>query len=172
MDLGIGNFLDVLGRELKLNPPDAVGVVSSAKNGSNYIEMPYTVRGMNLSFSGLQTFISKKLIGKNNTNDICFSAQETAFAMLGETTERALCHTNAKELLLCGGNARNARLQEILASVAKEHGATFACTSFEYSGDQAAMIALTGLKMLQRKCISKELEPKQRYRTDAVHVCW
>ncbi len=173
MDLGIGNFLDVLGRELKLKPPDAVGVVNAALNGKHYIEMPYVVKGMDLSFTGLQTYIGKKVIPSNyRREDVCFSAQETAFAMLCEAVERALCHTGKKEILLCGGNARNKCLREMLREVCREHNVNFACTSFEYSGDQAAMIALTGIKMLEAKCKFKDLKPRQRFRTDAVHVCW
>ncbi|MDP3741685.1 MAG: tRNA (adenosine(37)-N6)-threonylcarbamoyltransferase complex transferase subunit TsaD [Candidatus Micrarchaeota archaeon] len=178
IDIGIGNFVDVLGRTLKLTPPDAVGVVRAAEKGKQFIDLPYTVRGMNLAFSGLQTYIEKKVLpevanGKYNVDDVAFSAQETAFAMLCETVERALCHTNKKEVLLCGGNARNQRLQEMLKSMADEHKVNFAVTSFEHSGDQAAMIALTGIKMLEAKCPDlKSTIPRQRFRTDASCICW
>ncbi len=176
IDMGLGNFVDILGRKLRLAPPDAVGVVKAAEKGRVYIELPYTVRGMNLAFSGLLTYIEKKIIPevgkKHSAEDVCFSSQETAFAMLAEAAERALCHTNKKEVLLCGGNGRNTRLQEMLAAMASEHGANFAVTSFEYSGDQAAMIALTGIKMLQAKCVPKDIKPRQRFRTDASCICW
>lgn len=178
IDIGLGNFVDVLGRALKLDPPDAVGVVNAAKKGKNYIEMPYTVRGMNLAFSGLQTYIGKKILpqivtGKYTADDVAFSAQETAFAMLCEAVERALCHTNKTEVLLCGGNARNQRLQEMLKLMCVEHRVDYAVTSFEHSGDQAAMIALTGIKMLEAKCKDmKNVLPRQRFRTDASCVCW
>lgn len=177
IDIGIGNFLDVLGRELQLKPPDAAGVAHSATKGKKFIELPYTVRGMNLAFSGLQTYISKKVLPRVvsrevSKEDICYSVQETAFAMLCEAVERALCHTSKKELLLCGGNARNPRLQEMLREVCREHGAKFACTSFEYSGDQAAMIALTGVKMLESKSVPRDVEPRQRMRTDSTRITW
>ena len=180
IDIGIGNFLDVLGRRLSLNPPDAVGVLRAAAEPAKFIQLPYTVRGMNLAFSGLQTYIEKKLVPlvkekkqkKISPADVCFSAQETAFAMLCEATERALCHTGKKEILLCGGNARNRRLQEMLQLVCDEHKIKFAVTDDIYSGDQGAMIALTGVKMLEAKCISKDTMPRQRMRTDVTHVCW
>lgn len=177
IDIGLGNFLDVLGRMLKLEPPDAVGIVKASQKGKNYLEMPYTVRGMNLAFSGLQTYIEKKLvpkIGKKHcAEDVAFSAQETAFAMLCEATERALCHTDKKEVLFCGGNARNARLQEMLKLMCAEHNVRFGVTSFEHSGDQAAMIALTGIKMFEAKCPDmKSVKPRQRFRTDASCICW
>ncbi len=176
IDIGLGNLVDVVGRKLKLDPPDAVGVVNAALRGKNYINLPYTVRGMNLAFSGLLTYIEKKLApqvgAKYTVEDVCFSAQETAFAMLCEAVERALCHTNKKEVLLCGGNGRNVRLQEMLKSMCDEHKVNFAVTSFEYSGDQGAMIALTGIKMLEAKCKIKDVAPRQRFRTDASCVCW
>ncbi len=178
IDIGIGNFVDVLGRTLKLTPPDAVGVVKAAAKGKQFIDLPYTIRGMNLAFSGLQTYIDKKVLpevanGKYSVDDVAFSAQETAFAMLCEAVERALCHTNKKEVLLCGGNARNVRLQEMLQLMCKEHRVDFAVTSFEHSGDQAAMIALTGIKMLEAKCPDlKSTAPRQRFRTDASCICW
>ncbi len=178
IDIGIGNFVDVLGRTMKLTPPDAVGVVKAAQNGKKFIDLPYTVRGMNLAFSGLQTYIDKKVLpgvasGKYAVDDVAFSAQETAFAMLCEATERALCHTNKKEVLLCGGNARNQRLQEMLRLMCDEHHVNFAVTSFEHSGDQAAMIALTGIKLLEAKCPDmKSAIPRQRFRTDVSCICW
>ncbi|MFH0713831.1 MAG: tRNA (adenosine(37)-N6)-threonylcarbamoyltransferase complex transferase subunit TsaD [Candidatus Micrarchaeota archaeon] len=177
IDIGIGNFLDVLGRDLQLKPPDAAGVAHSAGKGKKFIELPYTVRGMNLAFSGLQTYISKKVLpqiklGKLSAEDVCYSVQETAFAMLCEAVERALCHTGKKELLLCGGNARNQRLQEMLREVCHEHDVNFACTSFEYSGDQAAMIALTGIKMLESKSVPRDVTPRQRMRTDSTRIMW
>ena len=178
IDLGLGNFVDVLGRQLNLQPPDAVGVLTeAAKPGSRFVTLPYTVRGMNLAFSGLQTYIAKKLVpqvksGKLSAADVCFSSQETAFAMLCEATERALTHTKKKEILLCGGNARNRRLQEMLRLVCAEHRVKFAVTGDQYSGDQGAMIALTGAKMLEAGCVSRDTTPRQRMRTDSAHVCW
>ncbi|MFH1247194.1 MAG: tRNA (adenosine(37)-N6)-threonylcarbamoyltransferase complex transferase subunit TsaD [Candidatus Micrarchaeota archaeon] len=177
IDIGIGNFLDVLGRTLNLEPPDAVGVVHAAAKGKQFIDLPYTVRGMNLAFSGLQTYIDKKVLPqvanhKYSADDVAFSSQETSFAMLCEATERALCHTNKKEVLLCGGNARNKRLQEMLRLMCEEHKVNFAVTSFEHSGDQAGMIALTAIKMLEAKCVPKDLTPRQRFRIDASCVCW
>jgi N6-L-threonylcarbamoyladenine synthase len=35
--------------------------------------------------------------------DLCFSLQETVFAMLVEITERAMAHVGSKEVLIVGG---------------------------------------------------------------------
>ena len=52
-----------------------------------YIELPYVVKGMDVSFSGMLSFIEEKaktlLDSKEATpGDLCFSLQETVFAML------------------------------------------------------------------------------------------
>jgi len=47
-------------------------------------------------------------IGPDDTDfftpaDLCFSLQETVFAMLVEITERAMAHIGSKEVLIVGG---------------------------------------------------------------------
>jgi len=38
-----------------------------AKKGSNYIELPYIVKGMDVSFSGILTFVEELVTGKKNS---------------------------------------------------------------------------------------------------------
>src|SRR3989344_3416789 len=59
--------------------------------------------------------------------DLCFSLQETVFAMLVETAERAIAHTEKKELLLAGGVACNSRLQEMCKIMCDERKSKFYC---------------------------------------------
>lgn len=59
--------------------------------GKKFIPLPYAVKGMDVSFSGLLSHIEdrgRKLLesGKCTKEDLCFSLQETIFAMLVETT--------------------------------------------------------------------------------------
>ena len=73
-----------------------------------YIELPYVVKGMDVSFSGLLTYIEKEAkekleAGQVTATDLCFSLQETIFAMLVEITERAMAHCQASEVLIVGG---------------------------------------------------------------------
>lgn len=87
-----------------------------AKKGSRLIEMPYAVKGMDVSFSGLLSFIegaAADLLAKGEATpaDLCFSLQETVFAMLVEITERAMAHCNAPDVLIVGGVGCNMRLQ-------------------------------------------------------------
>lgn len=171
LDIGLGNFLDQVGRMLELNPPDAVGVLNEAKAGEKYVMLPYTVKGMNLAFSGLLTAVEKKK-SVERKQDLCMSAQETAFSMLVEASERCLCHTKNPEVLLCGGNARNKRLQEMLKLMAQEHDARFCVPPDEHCGDAGAMISYTGWLMLKNHAVSKNKLPKQKMRIDEVEIKW
>jgi len=176
LDMGIGNFLDMLGRSLNLSPPDAVGVLTlAAKPGCNYVPMPYVIKGMSMSYSGMLTYAQKLSKDGVAPKDICFSAQETAFAALCEATERALCHAQKKEILLCGGNARNKRLAQMIGFVAEENNARLCMAQDQYLGDNAAMIALTALQMVQGKHkITKDLNlgVVQDLRMDLEKITW
>ena len=101
LDGGIGNFLDTFARDLGLGFPGGPIVEKLAKKGKNYIELPYVVKGMDISVGGIQTNVKQKLqTGKYSKEDLAYSVQETVFAMLVETAERAIAHTGKKELLL------------------------------------------------------------------------
>src|SRR3989339_682067 len=95
------------------------------KEGKEYIELPYTVKGMDIALSGILTNLKQKLDKGASINDLAYSMQETVFAMLVETAERALAHTKKTELLLGGGVACNSRLQEMCKIMCKERGAKF-----------------------------------------------
>jgi len=143
--------------------------------GGKWISLPYVVKGMDLSFSGIVTEATKRLKQHNKMEGVCFSIQETMFAMLTEVVERALAHTGKNEILLTGGVAANKRLQEMLDVMCRERGAKFAVVPHEYSGDNAAMIAWTGI--LAYKNGVPPLNPKKaevlpRWRTDQVEVSW
>lgn len=174
IDIPVGNCLDVFAREVGLKHPGGPAVERLAKDGKRYLPLPYVVKGMDLSFSGLMTEAVKRVRSGERLEDVCFSLQETAFAALVEVTERALAHLEKKEVLLTGGVAANLRLREMLEEMVKEHGAKFHVPPKEFCGDQGAMIAWTGLLMFSsgvRHSI-EETEVKQRYRTDEVEVTW
>ncbi len=169
-DVGVGNMLDAFAREIKLTPAWGSTVAKLAAKGS-YIEMPYTVKGMDFAFTGLLTYASS-LAGKENDEDLCYSIQETSFAMLCEATERALLLTNRDELEVCGGVAQSVRLQEMLRSICKEHGMRFGVAKNEYNADNGGMIAYVAERMLEHG----HSEPlarcgiQQRYRIDKAIV--
>ncbi|MEM3453461.1 MAG: bifunctional N(6)-L-threonylcarbamoyladenine synthase/serine/threonine protein kinase [Candidatus Hadarchaeum sp.] len=174
IDIPVGNCLDVFAREVGRPHPGGPIVEKLAKAGKNYLPLPYVVKGMDLSFSGLLTEAIRKHREGANINDLCYSLQETAFAALVEVTERALAHTEKKELLLTGGVAANGRLREMLKLMAREQRAKFYVPPRELCGDQGAMIAWNGILAYKsgfRQSI-KDTKVKQRWRTDEVEVTW
>ncbi|MBZ9570362.1 bifunctional N(6)-L-threonylcarbamoyladenine synthase/serine/threonine protein kinase [Methanobrevibacter sp. TMH8] len=173
LDIAIGNALDQFGRETGLGHPGGPVVEKLAKMGS-YVKLPYTVKGMDLSFSGLMSAAIRKFKEGIAIEDICYSFQETAFSMLVEVTERALSHTKKDEVLLCGGVAANKRLREMLDDMAISHFAKFYMPKMEYCGDNGAMIAWLGILMNDSYGPDKieNTEVIQRFRTDEVDVPW
>ena len=173
LDIAIGNCLDQFGRETGLGHPGGPVIEKLAKNGS-YIDLPYVVKGMDFSFSGLLSAALRQHQKGFDIEDICFSLQETAFAMLVEVTERALSHTQKDEVMLCGGVSANSRLREMLKTMSEEHGAKFYMPEMKLCGDNGVMIAWLGLLMC------KEFGPMdladtgiiQRFRTDEVDIPW
>lgn len=106
--------------------------------------------------------------------DLCYSMQETVFAMLVETAERALAHTGKKELLLAGGVACNSRLQEMCRIMCEERGCKLFVPAREFLVDNAGMIAYTGEIMFKAGIKKKpeNVDIKPRERTDDVEVNW
>lgn len=179
LDIAVGNCLDVFAREAgfrqKEGMPFGAIVEKLASQGKNLISLPYTVKGMDLSFSGLLTAALQLLHeGKHSLEDLCFSLQEVVFSMLTEVTERALAHTEKSEVLLTGGVAANKRLQSMLKTIAEEHNARFCTVQKEYALDNGAMIAWTGILAYQHGMTVpiEESYVKLKWRLDDVEVPW
>ena len=165
LDIGLGNLLDKFGRTIGLGFPAGQEIEKLAKKGT-YVELPYTVKGMDMSFSGILTKCQQLFERKEaNQKDLCFSIQETCFAMLAEVVERAMAHTGKKELLLVGGVGANKRFCEMLDLMCKERGAKFHKVPMDLAGDQGAMIAWEGF--LRMKDYGDE-EVIPHWRTDEV----
>lgn len=179
LDIALGNCLDVFAREagLKQRSGEPFGAVVEklAKNGKQLVPLPYTVKGMDMSFSGLLTAAIKSLKeGRHRLEDLCYSLQETAFSMVVEVTERALAHTEKKEVLLTGGVAANKRLQEMVRAIAEEHGAKFCTVPSEYAIDNGAMIAWTGVLAFTHGVTTpiEESFVRLKWRLEEVEVPW
>lgn len=173
-DITLGNLLDMFGREASLPSPGGPELEKLASRGRNFIDLPYVVKGNDVSYSGLLT-AAKRLLNQNVAlEDLCYSLQEVAFAMLAEATERALAHTQRREVLLTGGVAANKRLTEMLKIVTEDHGARFLVVPREYSGDSGAQIAWTGILAASvgvKVDVSKSFV-KPRWRLDTVDIPW
>jgi len=187
IDIAVGNCLDRFARVLQLSndPSPGYNIEQMAKsaeynNGERkYVELPYVVKGMDVSFSGLLTYIegevkAKLSIGEVSAQDLCYSLQETVFAMLVEITERAMAHTGADTVLIVGGVGCNIRLQEMMQSMANERGASLCAMDYRYCIDNGGMIAQAGIFSYQMGLVTPMTEATctQRFRTDAMDIVW
>ena len=174
LDNGVGNFLDGFARYLGLGFPGGPKIYELALKGKNYIELPYVVKGMDVSFGGIQTNLKQKYDSKKfKTEDLAYSCQETVFAMLVEVAERAMAHCEKDELLLGGGVACNKRLQEMCRIMCKQRNAKCFIPEPQVLVDNGLMIAWQGIlqyKAGQRDNLDIDIKPYER--TDDVEVMW
>ncbi len=186
IDMAVGNCLDRFARILNLSndPSPGYNIEQLAKKGKKFLELPYVVKGMDMSYSGLLNYVEdmvmlhptlkkeiqeaqsqeegseelenrkrKKVKKVVNTKikdfdwtkeDLCYSLQETIFAMLAEVTERALAHCNSNEVIIVGGVGCNLRLQEMIGKMMEERGGQVGAMDDRYCIDNGAMIAWAG----------------------------
>ncbi len=186
LDQGMGNFIDKFARFAGLGFPGGPKIqeladkIKGENKEQHYIELPYSIKGMDVAFSGMLTKLHQLLeSGKYQLEDLAFSLQETAFAMLVEASERAMAHTGKKELLLGGGVACNKRFQEMCRIMCKERGGRYFCPPNFLLVDNGAMIAYLGeiifksgifYKPGTKKFENLDINPRQR--TDDVEVGW
>jgi N6-L-threonylcarbamoyladenine synthase/N6-L-threonylcarbamoyladenine synthase/protein kinase Bud32 len=174
LDVGIGNMFDKLGRDLGLGYYAGPMIEKLAKEGNKLLELPYSVKGMDISFSGIMTAALALKRKGHRLEDIAFSVQETCFGMLAEVTERAMAHVDKDEVLLGGGVAQNTRLREMIKEMAEERGARMFVPERRLCIDNGAMIAWLGDLMYQSgiRMTIDETTIEQRFRTDEVKVTW
>ena len=195
LDIAVGNCLDRFARVLNISNDPAPGynIEQTAKQGKVLLELPYAVKGMDVSFSGIlyrveelarrleashsgaQEVWKDEFTGAEITKeDLCFSLQETVFAMLVEITERAMAHVGANQVLIVGGVGCNERLQQMMGMMASDRGGSVYATDERFCIDNGIMIAHAGLLaygMGFRTSLEKSTFT-QRFRTDEVLIDW
>lgn len=169
LDITLGQLLDQFGRFLGFASPCGPKIEELAAKSTSYISLPYSVKGNDVSFSGL---LSAAKSISDRKEDACFSLQETAFAMISEATERALSFTGKKEFLIVGGVAANKRLSEMLRKVCRRQNCKFFVMPLAYSGDCGSQIAWTGLLEATKKNGAKieDTFVRQSWRLDSIKV--
>ena len=175
LDIGIGNFLDSFARHMGIGFPGGPKLYKLSLDAKKLIELPYVVKGMDVSFGGLLTNLKQKYDSGNYTKeDLAYSLQETAFAMLVEVSERAMAHCGKKELLLGGGVASSLRLQEMCRTMCSERGASCFTLPTEVNIDNGLMIAWLGLLEYKagKRMNFSESDIRPYLRTDQVEVFW
>ncbi|WP_435196470.1 bifunctional N(6)-L-threonylcarbamoyladenine synthase/serine/threonine protein kinase [Natronomonas sp. EA1] len=173
MDTGVGNAIDKFTRHLDWAHPGGPKVEAAAEDGE-YIDLPYVVKGMDFSFSGIMSAAKQAVDEGERVEDVCFSLQENIFGMLTEVSERALSLTDADELVLGGGVGQNARLREMLETMCAERGADFFAPPGRFLRDNAGMIAVLGARMYEAgdTIAIEESQVDPDFRPDQVPVTW
>jgi N6-L-threonylcarbamoyladenine synthase len=174
MDVGIGNMIDKFGRSVGMPFPAGPHLERRAKEGEKLLELPYSVKGMDVAFSGILTAALQLHRNGERLEDLCHSIQETCFAMLVEVTERAMAHVEKDQVLLGGGVVQNKRLQEMVRIMSEERGAKMYVPPGSLCVDNGAMIAWTGIVMHAAglRTPINESAVRQRFRTDEVDLPW
>lgn len=169
LDITLGQMLDQFGRSLGLPSPCGREIESLASGRARYVQLPYYIKGNDVSFSGL---LSAAKTADGSPEDIAYSIQETAFAMICEAVERALSFTEKKELLVVGGVAANGRLSEMLDGACRRHGCRLLAAPVKYSGDCGSQIACTGaiLALSRGGVATEDAFVRQSWRLDTVEM--
>ncbi|UPV75294.1 bifunctional N(6)-L-threonylcarbamoyladenine synthase/serine/threonine protein kinase [Halorussus limi] len=173
MDTGVGNAIDKFTRHVGWSHPGGPKVEEAAKDGE-YVELPYVVKGMDFSFSGIMSAAKDAYDAGVPVEDVCYSLQENVFGMLTEVAERALSLTGSDELVLGGGVGQNARLREMLREMCDQRGADFFAPDPRFLRDNAGMIAVLGAEMVRAgdTIAVEESAVDSNFRPDQVPVTW
>ncbi|MHB8568277.1 MAG: KEOPS complex N(6)-L-threonylcarbamoyladenine synthase Kae1 [Nitrososphaerales archaeon] len=148
LDLTLGQLLDQLGRFFGLSSPAGQQIEKLASEGKKHTlipSLPYTVKGNDVSYSGLLS-AAKDLYSQGVSKEVVsFAVQEYAFSMLVETTERALSFADNKTLLVTGGVAANQRLAAMLQLMCSDRSVKLGIIPRQFAGDCGSQIGATGL---------------------------
>jgi N6-L-threonylcarbamoyladenine synthase/protein kinase Bud32 len=173
MDTGVGNAIDKFTRHLGWSHPGGPKVEAAATDGE-YVDLPYVVKGMDFSFSGIMSAAKQAVDDGTPVEDVCCGLQENIFAMLTEVSERALSLTGSDELVLGGGVGQNQRLQSTLESMCEQRGARFFAPENRFLRDNAGMIAVLGATMSAAgdTLAIEDSGIDSDFRPDEVRVTW
>ena len=174
IDDAVGEAFDKSAKILGLQYPGGPLIDKYAKLG-NPKAFSFTkpkVGDLDFSFSGLKTgilyFIQKQVkINPNfineNLHDICASIQYTIVEILMDKLKNAVKHTGIKHIAIAGGVSANSEIRNRLQLAEKYFGWTTYVPKFEYTTDNAAMIAITGyLKYLNNNYADVSVTAKAR----------
>jgi len=161
IDDAVGEAFDKSGKILGLGYPAGPEIDRLAQFG-NPKAFPFTkpkVNGLNFSFSGLKTgilyFIQRETKAnpnfiKEHLNDICASIQYTIIGILVDKLKLASKQTGIKHIAIGGGVSANTGIRQALKDGERKFGWTTYVPKFEFTTDNAAMIAIVGyLKYLE-----------------------
>ncbi len=169
IDDAVGEAFDKSGKLLGLGYPAGPEIDKRAKIGNPkaFKFSKPKVDGLNFSFSGLKTailyFIQREVKSnpnfiEENLNDICASIQYTIIGILTDKLKKASNETGIKHIAIGGGVSANSGIRQALKDGETKHGWTTYIPKFEFTTDNAAMIAIVGyLKYLEKDFASQNV---------------
>ncbi len=174
IDDAVGEAYDKSGKILGLGYPAGPEIDKRAQHGNPkaYKFTKPKVDGLNFSFSGLKTailyFIQREVKAnpnfiEENLNNICASIQYTIIGILIDKLKLATKQTNIKHIAIGGGVSANSGIRQALKNGEQKFGWTTYVPKFEFTTDNAAMIAIVGyLKFLDEDFASQDVMASAR----------
>lgn len=169
IDDAVGEAYDKSGKILGLGYPAGPEIDRRAQLGNPkaYKFTKPRVDGLNFSFSGLKTailyFVQREVKANpnfiaENLNDICASIQYTIIGILMDKLKLATKQTGINQIAIGGGVSANSGIRQALKDGEQKFGWTTYVPKFEFTTDNAAMIAIVGhLKYLQGDYAAKNV---------------
>ncbi|HAI79403.1 MAG TPA: tRNA (adenosine(37)-N6)-threonylcarbamoyltransferase complex transferase subunit TsaD [Chryseobacterium sp.] len=153
IDDAAGEAFDKIGKIFNLDYPAGPIVDRLAKTGdkNSFKFNKPKLEQYDYSFSGIKTsvlyFIQKEVkknpdFIKENLADLCASVQKSIVEILMDKLEKASKELNINEVAIAGGVSANSGLREAMQQNAEKLGWNIYIPKFEYTTDNAAMIAM------------------------------
>lgn len=130
------------------------------------------IDGFNYSFSGLKTsflyFLRDRIkedpeFVEKNIEDLSASLQQTIIDILIHKLRLAMKETGIRQVALAGGVSANSGLRSAMVEEAEKSGWELFIPPFNYTTDNAAMIAITGyFRYLEKQFASDDIAPLAR----------
>ncbi|GGF66528.1 tRNA (adenosine(37)-N6)-threonylcarbamoyltransferase complex transferase subunit TsaD [Wenyingzhuangia marina] len=153
IDDAVGEAYDKTAKILGLPYPGGPLIDKYAQTGEAVYQFSKPkVKEHHFSFSGLKTgilYFIQKEVKKNpnfieeNLENICTSVQNTIAEILMDKIKKAVKETGIKQIAIAGGVSANSEIRKRLRAAQKHFGWTSYIPKFEYTTDNAAMIAVT-----------------------------
>ena len=168
IDDALGEAFDKTAKMLDLGYPGGPNIEKFSKLGDKYFyKLPQPIinkAGCNLSFAGLKTAVLRETKNINGDQQLKYnlaaSFQYTVNKILKKKTKEAMKQFKTKmfveekiHFIVAGGVAANLSIRENLTEVCREMNFIPIFPSLKFCGDNAAMIAWTGIKRYKKKLI-------------------
>ncbi|MCF8302508.1 MAG: tRNA (adenosine(37)-N6)-threonylcarbamoyltransferase complex transferase subunit TsaD [Bacteroidales bacterium] len=176
IDDAAGEAFDKAAKIMGLPYPGGPVIDKLAKEGDPHrFQFPYpNISNLDYSFSGLKTsflyFLRDELkkdeqFIENNKKDLSASIQKTIIDILNKKLIKASQETGINDIAIAGGVSANSHFRSEVYRIGEEQGWRVFIPKFEYTTDNAAMIAVTGLfKYKQGQFTDQKVSPYSRSR--------